>query len=106
MKKTKEQTRLYEGILEYIEHKKAVDGVRYADAIAEVNAIVQHIETSINTVLNNVCCMCGKELKNFGNNPYPISDEGRCCDECNNKVIMARIAALNKGNKKERCYVN
>ena len=38
--------------------------------------------------------MCGEELKDFGNNPYPISDEGRCCDKCNDKVIKARIAAL------------
>ena len=38
--------------------------------------------------------MCGEELKDFGNNPYPISDEGRCCDKCNDKVIEARIAAL------------
>ena len=93
MERNKEQTRLYEDILEYIEYKK-VNGVKYADAIEEVNNIVKHIETSINMVLNEVCCMCGEELKDFGNNPYPISDEGRCCDKCNDKVIEARITAL------------
>lgn len=46
------------------------------------------------TRLDGICCMCGEELKDFGNNPYPISDEGRCCDKCNDKVIEARIAAL------------
>lgn len=93
MERNKEQTRLYEDILEYIEYKKA-NGAKYVDAIEEVNNIVKHIETSINMVLNGVCCMCGEELKDFGNNPYPISDEGRCCDKCNDKVIEARIAAL------------
>ena len=91
MEKNKERTRLYEDILEYIEYKKA-NGVKYVDAIEEVNNIVKHIETSINIVLNGVCCMCGEELKDFGNNPYPISDEGRCCNKCNDKVIKARIA--------------
>ena len=93
MERNKERTRLYEDILEYIEYKK-VNGVKYADAIEEVHNIVKYIETSINMVLNEVCCMCGEKLKDFGNNPYPISDEGRCCDKCNDKVIEARIATL------------
>ena len=93
MERDKEQTRLYEDILKYIEYKKA-NGVKYADAIEEVNNIVKHVKTSIDKVLNEVCCICGEELKDFGNNPYPISDEGRCCDKCNDKVIEARINAL------------
>lgn len=92
-KRSKEQTCLYEDILKYIEYKKA-NGMKYSDAIKEVNDIVKHVEVSINTVLNNVCCICGEELKGFGNNPYPISDEGRCCDKCNDKVIETRIANL------------
>lgn len=93
IERSKEQTCLYEDILKYIECKKA-DGMKYSDAIKEVNDIVKHVEASINTVLNNVCCICGEELKGFGNNPYPISDEGKCCDKCNDKVIEARIANL------------
>ena len=72
MERDKEQTRLYEDILKYIEYKKA-NGVKYADAIEEVNDIVKHVKTSIDKVLNEVCCICGEELKDFGNNPYPIS---------------------------------
>lgn len=75
MERNKERTRLYEDILEYIEYKKA-NGAKYVDAIEEVNNIVKHIEASINMVLNGVCCMCGEELKDFSNNPYPISDGG------------------------------
>ena len=37
------------------------------------------------------CCICGKKCKGFGNNPFPIKIEGRCCDDCNMIVIAARI---------------
>ena len=50
--RSKEQVNLYEDILKYIECKKA-DGMKYSDAIKEVNDIVKHVEASINTVLNN-----------------------------------------------------
>ena len=83
-------TKIYLNILNI----KKANGVKYADAIEEVNDIVKHVKTSIDKVLNEVCCICGEELKDFGNNPYPISDEGRCCDKCNDKVIEARIVAL------------
>lgn len=56
MEKDKEQTRLYEDILKYIEYKKA-NGVKYADAIEEVNDIVKHVKASIDKVLNEVCCI-------------------------------------------------
>lgn len=40
------------------------------------------------------CCLCGKEIRDYGHNPWPLSDnvEDRCCDLCNMlKVIPARI---------------
>lgn len=48
------------------------------------------------------CCLCGKTIRGFGNNPYPLDKrEGvRCCDECNNKVIIARV--YQSMSKKER----
>ena len=48
------------------------------------------------------CCICGDEYEGYGNNPWPIKKEGRCCDMCNaNKVIPARLEMLNnkKGDK-------
>ena len=41
-----------------------------------------------NTV--KICSICGKPYMGYGNNAAPIND-GRCCDECNGKVVMARI---------------
>ena len=40
------------------------------------------------------CCLCGKEFEGFGNNPYPLSEEGRCCNMCNDEVICARLNAI------------
>ncbi len=57
------------------------------------------------------CCICGKEIKQYGNNPEGALDEkanlikwkaeDRCCDECNvNYVIKGRIALMYKMNNK------
>ena len=43
---------------------------------------------------NYVCCICGKKIEGYGNNPWPIGDsKEKCCDSCNiNKVIPARMS--------------
>ena len=41
------------------------------------------------------CVLCGKHINGHGNNPAPLADEGKCCDECNKtKVIPARMKAM------------
>lgn len=43
------------------------------------------------------CCICGKEIKGYGNNPRPVKKEGLCCDECNLEVVIpARIENMYK----------
>ena len=45
------------------------------------------------------CCICGKYINGYGNNPYPINNDenARCCDDCNfNKVIPARIINIER----------
>lgn len=37
------------------------------------------------------CCICGKKIKGYGHNPWPIKRTGQCCDECNKEVIKERI---------------
>jgi len=38
------------------------------------------------------CCICGKSIKGYGNNPWPVSKnpKDKCCDSCNNVVIAER----------------
>lgn len=51
------------------------------------------------------CVLCGKQSlgwgknQQFGNNPFPLSSEGDCCDDCNNKkVIPERIKRMRSEN--------
>lgn len=38
------------------------------------------------------CILCHQTFYGMGNNPAPLSEEGRCCDKCDNtKVIPERI---------------
>ena len=46
-----------------------------------------------------VCSICQGEYTHFGNNAQPVND-GRCCDNCNETVVVpARINQL--ARKKE-----
>ena len=49
------------------------------------------------------CCICGDNIENMGNNPYPLCEyddmSSRCCDSCNDKVIQARIISMKCKNK-------
>lgn len=41
------------------------------------------------------CCICGATYTGWGNNAWPINNEGRCCDMCNVlAVIPARLRAM------------
>ena len=43
-----------------------------------------------------VCVICNKKIEDeFGNDPWPLKDFGKCCDKCNlNEVIPARFKLL------------
>lgn len=45
------------------------------------------------------CCICGKEIKGYGNNPWPLKDNGQCCNECNVKVIQERFKRMLNNEK-------
>ena len=40
---------------------------------------------------NFQCVICENTFEGFGNNPYPLSEDGRCCNVCNIDVIVARF---------------
>lgn len=44
--------------------------------------------------MENKCCLCNNKFKGYGNNPYPLSDWGVCCDKCNGDVITYRMYKL------------
>lgn len=45
-----------------------------------------------------ICCICGKVFTDWGNNPWPVKDEGECCDICNSMfVVPARIKKMIEG---------
>ena len=41
-----------------------------------------------------VCCICGKEFNGWGNNPYPVKEDGECCRVCNISVVLPRRIKL------------
>lgn len=42
-----------------------------------------------------ICCICGKLIKGYGHNPYPVKETGLCCDECNHfNVVPARMKQI------------
>lgn len=43
---------------------------------------------------SELCVLCDKEIEGWGNNPYPLAEEGECCDACNIDVIMARLKEM------------
>jgi len=43
------------------------------------------------------CSICNNNIEGFGHNAQPIND-GRCCDDCNNLVIIERIKEMSNDN--------
>lgn len=47
------------------------------------------------------CCICGCEIKGYGCNPYPLKEEGECCETCDNAFVIPVRIALATGLEKE-----
>jgi len=45
------------------------------------------------------CIICNKEFTGFGHNPDPVKKKGRCCDDCNMIVLVARMKEINNLKK-------
>lgn len=41
------------------------------------------------------CVLCKRPFTGFGNNAEPLAN-GRCCNECNKKVILDRLNRLRR----------
>lgn len=48
------------------------------------------------------CCICHKEVEEFGNDPWPVNidDNAECCDACDMSVVVtARLNDLKRSTK-------
>ena len=60
---------------------------------------LDHIGIKLDENKEQECVICHKPFEGYGNNAEPVA-EGRCCDECNAKVVIpARIEEINKHKK-------
>lgn len=48
-----------------------------------------------NLIREYTCCLCGVVHEGYGNNPYPLKEDGECCPDCNMKVISERLKRAN-----------
>ena len=53
----------------------------------------------------NECSICGKRFEGLGNNPSPFLGE-RCCDECDNTVVIPVRLFLSGARKGQMLVVN
>ena len=45
----------------------------------------------------NSCCLCRQRFRGYGNNPWPVLQDGKACEECNVKIVLtARVQAVRK----------
>ena len=50
-----------------------------------------------------ICSLCGKEiLEEKSNNPWPIRNNGRCCDVCNVIYVLKTRQGLNYVSNRSR----
>ena len=40
------------------------------------------------------CVICEEVISGYGNNPYPVAEEGSCCDMCNMTVVLKERVKL------------
>jgi hypothetical protein len=58
--------------------------------------------STLNEAKTKYCCICGEPYEGYGNNPWPVKDDGRCCDACNLRfVIQSRIDLLDDSDRGE-----
>lgn len=54
-------------------------------------------------VFEHKCCICGEEFEGYGNNPWPVMEDGRCCDDCNHDyVVPARLGQIARERMKSQ----
>ncbi len=52
-------------------------------------------------IQRQLCSICFKPYEGYGNNAEPIN-KGRCCDQCNDLVVIARLNQMKYQSKKKK----
>jgi len=48
----------------------------------------------------NSCCLCRQRFRGYGNNPWPVLQDGKACEECNVSIVLtARVQAARNAMK-------
>ena len=48
-------------------------------------------------VKTKMCVFCGKRITGYGNNPWPLTREGKCCGECNMRLVLPERIKMHLG---------
>jgi len=86
-------------------NEKGVQAIFMEDLITDMNKKKGEYDLETKeTKLYPMCVLCKKECENeFGNNPHPLRDEGKCCFVCNkNRVIPSRLIIIEIKNIMEK----
>jgi hypothetical protein len=75
-------------------------------------------EEQVERKITGDCCLCDGRYTFYGNNAYPLA-EGQCCNDCNERVVDARLGfklsdvpattgfmCIDKRNKNEFIFMN
>ena len=54
---------------------------------------VESLDMASVSSASKICVLCKKAYIGYGNNAQPLA-EGKCCDDCNGKVVASRFADL------------
>jgi hypothetical protein len=79
----------------YETYEKGLKVTNVLDKVKEIIDMLYYYGQKEVVKKAKICCICGKEFTEWGNNPWPIKEEGTCCDTCNRDfVIPARIERM------------
>ena len=94
LKRSEAYQRALDKVIDLYEEKGIDKGVEMAEQLkTELSSLDESLDS------DKKCVICHKPFEGYGNNAEPVA-EGRCCDECNAKVVIpARIEEMNKYKK-------
>ena len=76
--------------IEYLYDEDVGDTVAVIDPEGYNVPMYQVINCSNEEIESFECVICNEEHYGYGNNPSPFKDKGKCCSNCNYKVVIPK----------------